>query len=69
MPVNSVILVLMRRDRMSLTDATDFYNDCLEELQENLDDMDYEEMVDWIAQNFGLEPDYMDEILQDLRLI
>lgn len=67
--MNKIIEVLMKRDRMGLTEATDFYNDCLEELQDNLDDMGYEDMVDWMAENFGLEPDYMDEVLQDLRLL
>jgi hypothetical protein len=59
--------VLMRRDGIPADEADAMIasaQDDLRSLVEN--DGSYEEAVDIIAEHFGLEPDYMDELLYNL---
>lgn len=55
--------VLMRRDGMSSDDAQNLINECKEQLNEYIenDDMDYAYNI--CQDYFGLEPDYLMEIM------
>ena len=57
----SIKQVLMRRDEMSEEEAEDLIAEAREDLFQRLDDGEepYDICFDW----FGLEPDYLDELL------
>ena len=55
--------VLMRRDGMSATEADEQIADAKEQLQEYLKDGDILAAEDICAEFFGLEPDYIMELL------
>ena len=59
MKIESLKEVLMRRDNLSSDEADDLITDAREEIE---DGADPEEVL---AQNFGLEPDYIFDLLGD----
>jgi len=59
--VDSIKSVLMRRDGMTEEEADELIEEAKQDLRERLEDGDFPEDIceEW----FGLEPDYMDELL------
>lgn len=55
--------VLMRRDGMTASEANDLIDEAKEMLQQYLDDGDFMAAEDICAEYFGLEPDYIDELM------
>lgn len=57
----SIVQVLMRRDGMTRAEASDLVEDCKADLEERLamGEMPLDICEEW----FGLEPDYLDEIM------
>lgn len=56
---------LMRRDGISAERAQDMINECKRDLAQLLleDSPNYEDVVQLGYEHFGLEPDYLDEML------
>ena len=62
----SVAQILVTRDRISMEDAMIRVNECVRRLQvEAIPTGDYEAAEDIIADELGLEPDYMMDLLQE----
>ena len=62
----SVAQILVTRDRISMEDAMIRVNECVRRLQvEAVPTGDYEAAEDIIADELGLEPDYMMDLLQE----
>jgi len=59
--VESIKTVLMRRDGLTEDEAQDCINECLDDLRERIDNG--ESPFDICEEYFGLEPDYLDELL------
>lgn len=61
----SIKEILIRRDGMDPDDADDLINAAREELLYVMDDegFSYEEAVQVMADWFGLEPDYLDDLI------
>jgi len=59
--IESIKVVLMRRDGLSSEDADDLISKAKEDLTERLSngEMPYDICEEW----FGLEPDYLDELV------
>lgn len=57
---NPIIEVLMRRDGLSLTEAKEQFQNALDEWEAGVYGGDVEECI---AQEFGLEPDYIFDFL------
>ena len=55
--------ILMRRDGVSEQEAEDLINDAKEELYELLEQGDMESAHDICQTHFGLEPDYLMELI------
>jgi len=55
--------ILMRRDGISESEAEDLINDAKEELYELLEQGNTEEAYDICQTHFGLEPDYLMELI------
>ena len=64
--MNEIIEILMRRDNILRIEAENILNDCVDELQEAVYRGDYLEAEDIIASYLGLEPDYLDIILNEV---
>ena len=58
---SDIAIVLMRRDGMQLDEALDLIAECKADLQERLDNGEYP--FDICQEWFGLEPDYIDELI------
>ena len=54
--LNETIKVLMRRDKITEAEATELFQETLQEMEEV--GFDYEECQDILQNNLGLEPDY-----------
>lgn len=62
--MENVVSILMKRDRISKKEAEAMVSECKSRLeQEAVATGDYESAVDIIAEELGLEPDYMPELL------
>jgi len=59
----SIKQILMRRDGMTSQEADDLIEEAREQLQEYLTDDDQESAYNICQEYFGLEPDYIDELL------
>lgn len=59
----SIKEILMKRDNMSKEDAEDLIKSAEEALQEYLDEGDICSAEEICAEYFGLEPDYIDELI------
>ena len=65
---NPVVKILVRRDGMSVEDAIDLVKDTQSELLDAVYGTDILEAEEIIENNLGLEPDYLDFILQLQKL-
>ena len=61
--MESIKEVLMRRDKMSEKEAEDLISEARETLQSYLDEGDISSAEDICAEYFGLEQDYIDELI------
>ena len=61
--MESIKEVLMRRDNMSFEDADDLIQQAKDALREYLDNGDILEAEDVCEEYFGLEPDYLFELI------
>lgn len=55
--------ILIRRDSMSEEGADDLIKEAKEALQGYLEEDDHESALDICSEFFGLEPDYLDELI------
>lgn len=75
MKTNKIIKIVMERDGMSFDDAMDLYQEALEEATElvnNTEEVGYDtymEIEEIVQDYFGLEPDYVDVLLADMKLL
>lgn len=58
-----IIKILMRRDKLTREEAEDQVQEAKEELQLLLDNRDLDEAYNICETMFGLEPDYLDDLL------
>lgn len=59
-----IVRILMRRDGMSKNEAQEAFESCKEHIQEAaIEGACYDEIADIIADELGLEMDYLDELL------
>jgi hypothetical protein len=61
--MESIKEVLMRRDKMSEEEAEDLISEARETLQSYLDEGDISSAEDICAEYFGLEQDYIEELI------
>lgn len=61
--VETIKMVLMRRDGMSRVEAEELISEARDQLQEYLEDGDLEAAENICEEFFGLEPDYLMELL------
>ena len=69
MPVSSVddiIRLIKRRDNLSLNEARIMVDDCIEELKSVIHHGNINECEDIVRDWLGLEPDYLDILLNNL---
>lgn len=65
--MNEIINILMNRDRISYNEAHNIVDDCLEELRDCIyHGCSYDECVDIVQGWLGLEPDYLDVLMEDI---
>ena len=64
--MDEIIEILMRRDSISRLEAENILDDCIDELREAVYRGNYLEAEDIIASYLGLEPDYLDIILNEV---
>lgn len=55
--------ILIRRDGMTPNEASDLIAEAIETLNEYLNNNDMDAAHDICAEYFGLEPDYLDELI------
>jgi hypothetical protein len=60
--MNRIVKILMERDEMSRKEAEDLFNDAVEDFTDRL--MWGEYPLDICEEWFGLEPDYLDDIIE-----
>ena len=60
---NQIISILMERDGMTLEEATSHYKYVKELIHEAISSGDYDEVEDIMASEFGLEMDYIFDIM------
>lgn len=62
--IEKVARIIARRDGMEMADAIEIVQECAEEMQAAVEDgAGIEEIYDMILSDLGLEPDYIDEML------
>ncbi len=59
----SLLQTLMRRDGLTPKEAQDLINEAKEAMQEYVDDGDYSAWESVCEEFFGLEPDYLDDLI------
>lgn len=64
--IESIKEVLMRRDGISAEEADDLIEDAVEELRQAVEDDDFATAEEICESHFGLEPDYLDELIARL---
>lgn len=65
--VEDIVRILKRRDNVSMLEAQIMINDCLIELESAIQNhASYDECADIVASYLGLEPDYLDILLNEL---
>lgn len=65
--VEYIAHILKRRDSVSMREAQIMINDCLIELESAIQSgASYDECSDIVASYLGLEPDYLDILLNEL---
>ena len=61
--MNQIVKILMERDGMSQEDAQQLFNDAKEVLDQLLANGDTDAAYDICEEYFGLEPDYLQELI------
>ena len=61
--METILRVLMRRDGMTKNEAQELIDEAKEQLQEYIEEGDHESAHDICQEFFGLEPDYLMELL------
>jgi len=64
--VDSIKSVLMKRDGISAEEADDMIQCAKEELAEHIENGDITSADEICADHFGLEPDYLEELMEDM---
>ena len=65
--MNEIVKILMRRDGLQEWEAEELYQEALEALRELVENDGYLEDAEGIVKDyFGLEPDYLIDLLNDL---
>lgn len=64
--VDDIIRLIKRRDNLSLTEARITVDDCIKELKAAIHHGNINECEDIVREWLGLEPDYLDIILNEL---
>ena len=65
--VEDIVRILKRRDNVSMLEAQIMINDCLIELESAIQNhASYDECADIVVSYLGLEPDYLDILLNEL---
>ena len=65
--MNKVVDILMKRDGLSKDDAIDAYEDFREQVEAMMnEDASIFEIEDLFMDEFGLEPDYLEDILMEI---
>jgi len=61
--MNTIMQVIMKRDNLSQDEAQDMFDDFISEVE---DMTSLDEIEDALMSTFGLEPDYITEVLEYL---
>jgi hypothetical protein len=61
--MNRIIEIIMKRDNMALEDAQCLFDDAKDEAEDVLSEGDLERVEDIISDYFGLEPDYVFDLI------
>ena len=64
--MQEIINILMRRDCISENEARNILDECIDELQDAIMYGRYLEAEDIVASYLGLEPDYLELIINDM---
>lgn len=65
--MEEIIEILMRRDGISRDEAEEYLQDCVDELQDCIAEGGFlYQLEDIVAYNLGLEPDYLDVLLNEM---
>jgi hypothetical protein len=61
--MNRIIEIIMKRDNMALEDAQCLFDDAKDEAEDAVAEGDLERVEDIISDYFGLEPDYVFDLI------
>lgn len=61
--MNKVVQILMLRDELTEEEALDMFNECKEEIEQAVEEGDYELAEEILESDLGLEMDYIFDIL------
>lgn len=64
--VNDVIALIAGRDNISLIEAMNIVNECMEEMESAIAMGNWQEAEDILASYLGLEPDYLDILMTEM---
>lgn len=64
--VEDIIMLVAYRDKISPNEARTIVNDCIEELRDAVLRGNYQEAEDIVMMYLGLEPDYLDILLNEM---
>lgn len=64
--VDDIIRLIKQRDNLSLIEARTIVDDCIEELRRTIHHGNITECEDIVRDWLGLEPDYLDILLNEL---
>ena len=61
--MDRIVKILMKRDNLSKEEAISIMKETAEEINEAIDNEDFDLAEDILMDNLGLEPDYLEDIL------
>ena len=64
--IDDIIMLIARRDGLSVNEATIAVEECVDALQDALSRGENWDCEDIVADCLGLEPDYLDILLQEI---
>lgn len=64
--IEDIIMLVAYRDKISPNEARAIVNDCIEELRDAVLRGNYQETEDIVMMYLGLEPDYLDILLNEM---
>ena len=65
--IEDLVKLIARRDNISMEEAYEVVEDCIDNIRDVIEnEPDYETVVDILREDLGLEPDYLDLILEVL---